>query len=293
MFCICRQKLEQSYRLCSRCERHLKRTLNRVKKNVLGSKLAQIGAKGLRALDMHVAAIAKMNDNQKRQTIATICLSIICCISIIGLYKIGQNANITKAKLETTFSPFCTSTILMGMSYLTAVKIITVNSFNYLLELPYISQCSQVLNTFTTSIYLLITGDVFDYVKQNIWTNMDTIYANLPPFGPQPERLVESTIEHSVVVNLAGCALSMLVILVQGIEYGPVLSLFIWSMNMAIPSIFHKSAGLQIELIVDLLKVKFDVKFNLIRIIAVICFCFLSDNRYALGSVHINMEPNI
>lgn len=222
---------------------------------MLGSKLAQIGAKGLRALDMHVAAIAKMNENQKRQTVATICLSIICCISVIGLYQSGQSANITKAKLETTFSPVCTSTILMGMSYLTAIKIITTNSVNYLLALPHIAYCSQLISTFTNYTYLLITGDIFDYIRHNVWTNIDSMYTNAPPFGPQPERLAEHTIEDSVVVNLAGCALSMLVILVHGIKYGPVFNLFIWSMSMAIPSIFHRSAGLQIELIVDLLKV--------------------------------------
>lgn len=75
--------MEDSYQLCSQCNRHLKRVLNRVKTNVLGSKLAQIGIKGIKSIDSHIKqkltnAESQFNIIKSLFVISIILISTIC-----------------------------------------------------------------------------------------------------------------------------------------------------------------------------------------------------------------------
>ncbi|XP_049529403.1 uncharacterized protein LOC125947912 [Anopheles darlingi] len=80
-----RKQLEQAYKLCGRCERILKRTLNDVKRNILGSKLAQIGSKGLSVLDMHIRASSKQIARLNRQRWARLCVYAITLLVALKL----------------------------------------------------------------------------------------------------------------------------------------------------------------------------------------------------------------
>ncbi|XP_058443695.1 uncharacterized protein LOC131425654 [Malaya genurostris] len=124
------RQLEQTYKLCSRCERVLKRTLNEVKRNILGSKLAQIGTRGLKVLDLHMAASDKQNAFQKRQTIASVCLWMIIVLLVV---KLGQRAvqfELNRAQLEMLFGSSVAQTILIAVSYMLAFKHTMIKLWN-------------------------------------------------------------------------------------------------------------------------------------------------------------------
>lgn len=239
--------------MCQRCDRHLRRTLNRVKRNVLGSKLAQIGSRGLRALDLHVAVVAKVNSARKRQTIMNICLITVSLLSIIGLLKMSQSIQINKNKLDNVFSPVGTSVILWALARLVAAKILIVNLVTYIARLPYISHCCGALSTLIAAAYAFVTGNVIDYVANHTAHSFDGIIDDISGgVGPQP---TESNSNDMAMLNLSGCMLSTVVICTQGIRFGSVLSLLLWSVSMALPSVFQRTAGPQIDLIVDFVSI--------------------------------------
>lgn len=217
--------------------------------------MAQIGSKGLRALDSHVTNLAsKMNSHRKRQCLSNICLILLLTISFIAFYKIAQDTNITKAKLDTIFSPSWTATILMGMSYVAALKIVFVNFLTHIQSMSYISQSVGAFKLFTSYVYLTISGNLMGYIKDTVLGNVNFI-PSVVAFGPQREEPAEVLNETAVILNSAGCMLSTFVIFMAGVKTGPVLSLLLWSIDMAIPSVFSHPKGLQTEFAVDMLKV--------------------------------------
>lgn len=234
--------MEQSYRLCPRCERQLKRALNRVKRNVLGSKLAEIGSNGLRALDKHVAAIAHISNNQKRQNIIDLCLIVAFLLSAIGLMLTMQDVHINRTKLDTTFNPFCTSIILWTLSHMTAAKIIGIKFLTYLTRLPYIAQCMQLFNNSVGGMHIIFAHYITNVTITNDLNN--NVIGN-----------VSASADLVAIMNVSGCMISTMIVCMQGIHIGTVINVLLWSLNMLLPSVFHKSAGLQIELIVDLAKI--------------------------------------
>lgn len=176
----------------------------------------------------------------------------MCLLSTIGLAKVYQNAVITKAKLETMFSPFIVSAILMGMSYITVIKILTFNFGKYILSLAYISRGLDFVKHSLSYIYATITGTLMDTVMADILS----VIGLAEPFGPQLEPIFQHSSDISTILNLAGCMLSALIVFICGSKTGPSLNLLLWSLSMALPSIFQESAGLHIELIIDITKVR-------------------------------------
>ncbi|XP_058820899.1 uncharacterized protein LOC131683095 [Topomyia yanbarensis] len=149
------RQLEQTYKLCSRCERVLKRTLNEVKRNILGSKLAQIGTKGLKVLDLHMAASDKQNAFQKRQTVASLCLWMIIVLLAV---KIGQRVvqvELSRDRLEMVFSSTVTQTILIAVSYLLAIRHTLTTLWNGIWEQPAVV---DGLNQLSTVKEFLVSG---------------------------------------------------------------------------------------------------------------------------------------
>ncbi|XP_053696330.1 uncharacterized protein LOC128743724 [Sabethes cyaneus] len=115
-------QLEQTYKLCSRCDRVLNRTLNEVKRNILGSKLAQIGIKGLKVFDLHMAASDKKMAIRKQQTVANVCLWMIIALLTIKLGQHLAEVEINKDRLEIIFSSAVSQTVLIAVSYFVAFK---------------------------------------------------------------------------------------------------------------------------------------------------------------------------
>ncbi|XP_055524470.1 uncharacterized protein LOC129718081 [Wyeomyia smithii] len=116
------RQLEQTYKLCSRCERVLNRTLNEVKRNILGSKLAQIGTKGLKVFDLHMAASDKQSAIRKQQMVANISLWMIIALLIIKLFQHLGQIELNKERLEFIFSSTVSQTVLIAVSYFVAFK---------------------------------------------------------------------------------------------------------------------------------------------------------------------------
>lgn len=76
-----RQKLEDSYQLCQECQRHLKKTLNRVKTKFIGSKISQMVKKGIQIVGSS-KPVAK-----DRQIISKLVMMIILVLSIVNFVK--------------------------------------------------------------------------------------------------------------------------------------------------------------------------------------------------------------
>lgn len=178
----------------------------------------------------------------------------MCLLCIIGLANVYQNADITKTKLETMFSPFIVSAVLMGMSYIAAIKILTVKFGTYLLSFSHVSLGLSFVKRLMSYVYATITGSFIDTMMVDILEGIGSSVSSVP-FGPQLEPVVHPPTDISTILNFAGCMLSALVVFICGSKTGPALSLLLWSLSMALPSIFQISAGLHIELIVDLIKV--------------------------------------
>lgn len=76
------QKLEDAYQLCGQCQRHLTKTLNRVKTKFIGSKLTQLGIKSLHALSQNFETATK-----QRRFFRSIVIIAIIILSVTNLFK--------------------------------------------------------------------------------------------------------------------------------------------------------------------------------------------------------------
>lgn len=239
--------MEQAYRLCPRCERSLKRTLNKVKTNILGSKLKQIGAKGLRAFDLSDNGNAnKQPAHKKRHLFVGISLLTLISISLLQLYVISNRIDITKTKLDSIFNASSTTLILTVLSYFAAVQILIGNLINNLLILPYISYAVSSVRLFIKYLYTLINGD--------IWAMIDVSIANLIELK-DAEQIANIEFS-SLMLNLAGCFMSTFVLFLTGLKFGPILSLLLWSCNMIIPSMTQDITTPEYAFIFDLAQVR-------------------------------------
>lgn len=242
-----RCKLEQAYRLCPRCERHLKRTLNKVKTNILGSKLKQIGSKGLQAFNLNLHEKAnKVIVYKKRLTFARISLAALVFISLLQLSAISNQISITKAKLDTIFNASTTTSILTIISYVAAVKILILQAIQYVLALPYISLAVTSTQMLIKYVYTYINGDIWSLVNASISEFIDSTI----------DVEVETNPEFSTLTtNVSGCFLSIFLLFLSGLGWSPVLSLLLWSLNMILPTIHYDAKDLKQTLIMDLVQV--------------------------------------
>jgi Ima1 N-terminal domain len=77
-----RQKLEDSYQLCQQCQRHLNKTLNRVKTKLIGSRISQLVSKGLQAVNNNSKPLKK-----DRQILGKLAMFFIFNLSIVNLVR--------------------------------------------------------------------------------------------------------------------------------------------------------------------------------------------------------------
>ncbi|XP_058062331.1 uncharacterized protein LOC131212471 [Anopheles bellator] len=138
-----RKQLEQAYKLCGRCERVLKRTLNDVKRNILGSKLAQIGSKGLSVLDMHMRASTKQIARMKRQRWARFCVYAVTLLLVIKLPQEFADAGWHLVDLiQLCPAPLLTG-LTVALSYMLTMRQVVQQQFTKLLTEPAIQQTTE------------------------------------------------------------------------------------------------------------------------------------------------------
>ncbi|XP_001845324.2 uncharacterized protein LOC6035092 [Culex quinquefasciatus] len=130
------RQLEQAYKLCGRCERVVKRTLNDVKRNVLGAKLAQIGNRGLKVLDLHMEVNGKRDGLRKRRTVGNVCLGGIILLLGMRLWERGVGMELSRDRLEAVFGTVVANVALIVVSYAVAMKDTLVDQWNATLKHP-------------------------------------------------------------------------------------------------------------------------------------------------------------
>lgn len=216
---IFREKLEKSYELCYSCQRVLKKALNRDTNNVLGLKLAQIGAKGLQVLDRH----AKKTVSKKRLIYNRICLAALIGLSVWNLYNTSGTVNFTKKHLDSYFPPVVTHVLLLAVSYMSAVRLL-------------ITEFLSTMNVFTVNFESLgfnITKDVNDFIKSTVASH----------------RLNET----DFLINSAAVLLSLKLVLENGLKrLGSTFVMLLWNVNMLWPKI---AEGMMSDLPGDVFKV--------------------------------------
>uniref|UniRef100_A0A182PRJ1 Ima1 N-terminal domain-containing protein n=1 Tax=Anopheles epiroticus TaxID=199890 RepID=A0A182PRJ1_9DIPT len=172
-----RRQLEQAYKLCGRCERVLKRTLNDVKRNVLGSKLAQIGSKSLNVLDMHIRSSTKQLAHQKRQRWAKICVWAISGLLLVKLHQHFSDTGLTFSDLMLLCPTSVTSAITMAFSYGVAMCELFTKQFDSLILEPAVQQTTECMESMGYEIFL-------QYVPQSVLQTsalyLDSISSRVP-----------------------------------------------------------------------------------------------------------------
>lgn len=90
-----RQKLEDSYQLCQECQRHLKKTLNRVKTKLIGSKVSQLVKKGIQIVS---TAKPATKDSQ------IVSILVVVAILALSLVNLARDMNIKLDIFRTEFT---------------------------------------------------------------------------------------------------------------------------------------------------------------------------------------------
>lgn len=244
MFSSCRHKLEQAYRLCPRCERHLKRALNNVKKNILGSKLAEFGAKGLRAFDLHVSANkSDTKIQQRRQLFASICLFALIVISTLTAYQTTATIDVNKTKLDAVFNPSTTAAILMVASFISACKILVTKFINYFVSLPYITAACTI---WRLTIAYLCAG-----FGQTVWNSV------MSELNQLSDGMNATDKDETAIANVAGCLLSIFVMFTTGFRLSSALSLILWTVNILLATQIASSGAPVLAVTIDAISVSF------------------------------------
>lgn len=221
-----------------------------MKTNILGSKLRQIGTKGLQAFNLSLNQKAnKVIVYKKRLTFARISLGALIVISLLQSFTTTNQINITKAKLDSVFNTATTTSMLTVLSYISAVKILILQLFQYIIALPYISlgvTCVQMLVNYA---YTYASGDIWklssSLINKEIFEFVDSISSaddSNPGFS-------------TLTTNVSGCFLSIFLLFLFGLGWGPVLSLLLWSLSMVLPTITLNTTDLRQTLILDFIQV--------------------------------------
>ncbi|XP_050068528.1 uncharacterized protein LOC126556982 [Anopheles maculipalpis] len=149
-----RKQLEQAYKLCGRCERVLKRTLNDVKRNILGSKLAQIGSKSMDVLDMHIRASSKQQAHLKRMRWAKVCIWAITALLLVKLQQDFVDSQWTTADLMLLCPAPLLSGITIVLSYALAMRELFYQQFDKLLSEPSVQQTTDRIEAIGYELFL-------------------------------------------------------------------------------------------------------------------------------------------
>lgn len=205
-----------------------------------------MGTKGLQTFDLNLNEKANKNVvYKKRLTFARISLATLILISLLQLFNIANQLNITKSKLDSVFNAGTTTTILTILSYVSAVKILILQLIEYVLQLPYISLAVICAQMAVNYVYTYISGDFWHLIPVEIWELVNS-------------KVAESTTNpgsSALTANISGCFLSIFLLFLFGLEWGPVLSLLLWCSNMVMPTVFQSSTDVKHALLMDFAQV--------------------------------------
>lgn len=177
-----------------------------MKKNILGSKLTQLGAKSLRALN---SALASSTGDRKVQQPCQffgkfVSFSLVV-ISTLTAYHVTAAIDMNKTELDNLFYPSVTTTILIFASYAGACKILLTRLIG----------CFGTLPCFGTVITFLDSGLLDEQLSQLFDGNSQS----------------NSSSGNNVIANVAGCVLSIFVVFQTGFQFSATLSLMLWTAN--------------------------------------------------------------
>lgn len=203
-----RESLEKSYELCYSCQRIVKKSLNQIANNVLGSKLSQIGAKGLHVLDSHVIK-AGSTINLRR-----ISMTAMVALSILNFYNCNATTNLSKTHFDACFPPILTHFILLVVSWISAVKFVVVERF--------------------ATVPFATIG--FDWIHNNIANVTGQLLLHM------------TTENSMLFVNSSAVILSLKLVLDnEANRFGSILLMLLWNVNMMwhriVTSIAYEFAG--------------------------------------------------
>lgn len=221
-----RKKLEQAYRLCNRCERILNRTLNKVKQNVLGSKLAQIGSQGMGAFDM---VGGRRTATVKRRVFSRLCFYMLIVLAVLNLIRMGQEIAMGNIQLDSVFPTRVTNGILIFASYVSAIQHLIGLWFDSLMSTTWIEIGLNTLNGTLLRGFSLTTASMASILfGSSVGADTSTAFSILQT-------------DTSFMLDLAGILLSIVVLLLNGLKRnGPVIVWLLWSFKMAMPSVENR-----------------------------------------------------
>lgn len=211
----------------------------------MGSKLRQIGTKGLQALDLSTTDKTNIKSiYKKRHFFARLSSITLISISLLHFYLNSNQIDITKAKLDEVFNANTTTSILTMLSYISAIKIMITQLLHYIISLPYISLFALSVQFFIQYVYKFIGGDVWSVINDQL-TNF------IEPSVARDEFNGFST----MMLNVSGCFISTFLLFLHGLELGQIFLLLLWSCNVIIPTLLHGVTELRDLLILDLIQV--------------------------------------
>uniref|UniRef100_A0A1Q3EVK1 Ima1 N-terminal domain-containing protein n=1 Tax=Culex tarsalis TaxID=7177 RepID=A0A1Q3EVK1_CULTA len=200
------RQLEQAYKLCGRCERVVKRTLNDVKRNILGSKLAQIGSRGLKVLDLHMEVNGKREAAfRKRKTVASVCLGVIVVLLGMRLGERAMQVEMTRERLEAVLGSMVASCALIVVSYVVAMRDTLGDRWNATLKHPVVADGLDQLE----SVGSLIKGKLTSYRKAEV---PDSLVEEMLVASAKVEELFDgqqSALSNLALISLAGMLLAV------------------------------------------------------------------------------------
>lgn len=258
-FFFFRKKLEEVHRLCPTCERHLRRTLNKVKKNVLGSKLSQIGSRGLHLFDLHMSNTNKQCILQRKHTFTKLIWLTLIALAILKLISIGQNIHISKVALDSVCHPIVTHIILVASALISSVKLYLVSIFSYLKDLQVFSQLFGGISYTLVMIYTTITGSL---IFSQFYSSLLVWYSDSgSEIVMEQTEYIFRSYDQDFTICLAAVILSLFIVWIGGTKRaGPIVVLLLWSFAMMLPlwetNPSFIAGGQVYAILLDLFKVK-------------------------------------
>lgn len=188
-----RETLEKSYRLCGKCDRVLKRSLNQVKSHIVGSKMSE-----------QILKYQKKSPGKRAQIMKYLAY-LVFFISIISILTSINDFHISNEKLTAIFGTELSQMILKTLSYWRAVKSVAKDYIQQGIDNP-IMQGAWI---YISSTIKLCT----DWLQRSIEFNFETGH-DLKEF-------------YNILAMLGTV---MLMVLFEGERLiGLLISLFIWS----------------------------------------------------------------
>lgn len=211
-----RRKLEQAYRLCPRCERQLRRTLNRVKQTVLGSKLAQIGAHGLRAFDLHMSANNQLVIAKRKRRITRLFGATLIVLSIVNLIRTTRAVRLTRTALNLVFPASVGSVLLVTYACMSICTKFAWNAIDYVSDTIW---SVQWINNNWEQLSSFLGFNLFEKIARE-----------------QPPVLDMEVLNNEQFANISAILLCLFVVWMNDCRRGSLVMLFTWSIRCALPT---------------------------------------------------------